>query len=265
MTVRTRSVRNRVVGDARKELKAAAGADGKLSKTEAKKLKPDVARAAEAVRAAGGSVTVSKAVNEYAGRVTRALASVDKSDVGNLSATEVGRIRDASLRTRIKNARAALAGDVVPPGPPDTSTGAAAAVVAAVNDTLPGLDPFHESGDHGVNVSIRKVPGLSLTAVLNKVTLDPAAPWTQGEKHLELLPGTGVANIDAFNSLAREAHEAERDDMPDAITAFTDAVTAQFKGLSELRLARGNDLGGVYLIGKAADGYVCVVSQAWHD
>lgn len=263
MKVSTRSVRNRLVGDARKALKSAAGANKLLSKAEAKALKKDVARAAEEVRRKKGRVNVDEAVDAYASKVTRVLAAVDTRAKGTLSATEARAIRDLALRASVLEARTGLAGGV---GGPTTGGGSSAALLAAMAGPMQPLEAYHESGDHGVNASLRKVPGRTLTEVLAKVTLDPAAPWTHGEHDLELFPASGVtATVNGFAASAKASHEAERDDMPDVIETFVDALKAQFGQLSDVRRARGKDLGGDYLIGKTADGYVALVVQGYSD
>jgi hypothetical protein len=264
MKVQTKSVRNRVVGDARKALKAAAGANQILSKAEAKKLKKDVAAAAETVRAKKGRVTVNDAVDAYASKVSRVLSAVDTRRKGSLSEAEANAIRDPALRSSVREARQKL----IDGGP--TATGgarpAAAAILAALRDPMGPLEAYHESGDHGVNVTARKVPGQTLTAALAAVTLDPAAPWTHGEHDLQLQPAAGVtATITRFLADAKADLEAERDDMPDVIESFCDAVKAQFGALTDVRLARGKDLGGAYLIGKTADGYVAIAAQRYQD
>ena len=50
-----------------------------------------------------------------------------------------------------------------------------------------------------------------------------------------------------------------------SLQTFTDAVSRQFGALGSVRLAEGRDLGASYLIGKAADGYVVLVSQPYSD
>lgn len=260
MPVQTRAVRNRAVGDARKAIKEAAGANGVLSKAEAKKLKKDVARAAETVRAKKGRVTVNDAVDAYASKVSRALAAVDTRAKGDLSEAEVRAIRDLALRASVADARMKVA--AAEPGAVSTS----AAILAALSGPLGPLEAYHESGDHGVNVTARKVPGRNLTEVLANVTKDPDAPWTHGEHDVELTPAaSAAATVSAFNSRVKSDLEGERDDMPDVIESFTDAVKAQFGALTDVRLARGKDLGGQYLIAKTRDGYVAIAAQAYGD
>lgn len=264
MKVLTKSVRNQLVGDARKALKNAAGANQLLSTTEAKKLPKDVASAAEAVRAKKGSVSVNDAVDAYASKVTKVLTAVDTRSKGVLSDAEAKRIRDPELRASVLAARARLLqGDGgVTPGAVKTS----AALVTAMGSAMSGIDGFCESGDHGVNVTIRKVPGSTLAEVMKKVHLDPAAPWTHAETNLELWSAGTVANaVDTFNATAKEALELERTDMPDVVESFTNGVRAQFGALTDVRLVSGRTLGGTYLIGKSADGYVAVVVQPYHD
>ena len=131
---------------------------------------------------------------------------------------------------------------------------------------MAGTEGFCESGDHGVNVSGRVVPGKTLQEVLGKVHLDPAAPWTSSETSVELSDeGTAAEKIEAFTSFAKEAMEAERDDIPETIQQFVDGVKKKFGELSEVHLAVGKDLGAEYLIGKAADGWVAVAVQPYSD
>jgi hypothetical protein len=262
--VRTSAVRNRLVGDARKKLKEAAGANGVLSKTEAKKLPKDVARAAETVRTTKGRVTLNDAVDAYASKVNQVLTAVDTRGKGVLSAAEANRIRDPALRASVLEVRANLQG-----GSSGGTTGpgvSTAAFVAALNGALSGMESFCESGDHGVNVTMRKVPGRNLDEVLAKVHLDPAAPWTHGETRVETLAGGSLADtIDAFTSAAKDALEAERDDLPDLVENFVNTVKTQFGALAEVHLAKGRDLGGSYLIGKTSSGYVAVALQRYAD
>jgi hypothetical protein len=268
VTVRTRAVRDRLVGDARSALKDAAGSNQIVSRTEAKKLPKDVARATEVVRAEKGRVTVDDAVDAYASKVSYVLNAVDTRGKGVLSATEAKRIRDPALRSSVLDVRAKLmAGDsggttgTGGTGVPTTST-----LVAGLTTALSGTDAFCESGDHGVNISMRKVPGQDLDEVLTKVHLDPAAPWTNGETHVVLTPAGPTADtIATFTSFARDAMMAEREDIPEVIDAFAVGVKAQFSTLSDIRLASGQDLGAMYLIGKTSDGYVAVAVQPYSD
>lgn len=259
MKVRTRAVRNRLVGDARKGLGRAAGSNTLVSKSEARLLEKDVARAAEAVRTKKGRVTVKDAVDEYAGRVTRALSAVDTRDKGFLSEPETDRLRDATLRHKVKSARAALAGDGTSGAP------GAARVVASLRGGMSGLEVFHESGDHGVNASAWGVPGTTLDAVVKNVARDPVWAWTHNESRLELLSKSGSAAVADFNAFARTAFENERDDASDVVAGFTDAVEQQFEGLTSVRVAAGRDLGSRILLGKASDGFVAVAVYPYSD
>jgi hypothetical protein len=267
MKVQTRAVRNRLIGGARQALKKAAGSNQVLSKTEAKKLPKDLARAAETVRTQKGRVSVNDAVDAYASKVSKVLAAVDTRAKGDLSEAEAKRIRDPELRSSVLDARSKLLGGVGGGSGATTGSGiTASALASALSGAMVGLDGFCESGDHGVNVSMRKVPGRTLTEVLSKVHLDPAAPWTHGETALKLSPAADVGDtIDAFTSTAKDSLEAERDDMPDVVETFTNAVKAQFGALKDVRLATGGDLGGWYLIGRAKDGYVAVAVQPYSD
>lgn len=114
MKVKTNDVRNSLVGEARKAIKDAAGSNGILSKVEAKKLPKEVARAADAVRARDGRVTVDTAVDEFAGKLSKVLAAVDKKGKGVLSKAEAESIYDPDLRASVLAARAKLLGGAAP-------------------------------------------------------------------------------------------------------------------------------------------------------
>ena len=108
-SVRTNAVRNALIGDARKALTEAAGSNQIVSKTEAKKLPADVAKAVAAAREEKTRVTVDDAVDKYASIVSRVLAAVDKRGKGTLSEAEAKRIYDPELRARVLDIRASLA------------------------------------------------------------------------------------------------------------------------------------------------------------
>ncbi len=187
---------------------------------------------------------------------------LQSSELKNLSAParELVEFYDALVHTQVP-----ISPGPKPPTPaPKGST--STALIGAMNGVMGGLEAFHESGDHGVNVSIRKVPGQTLTQVLSKVHLDPAAPWTNGETKVTLTPASTVAaTVAAFASFAKSALEDERTDMPDDIASFTDGLKAQFGKLKDVRLATGGDLGAQYLIGRTSDGYVSIAAQPYRD
>jgi hypothetical protein len=272
VTVRTRTVRNRLVGDGRKKLKDAAGTNEIVSKTEARKLPKDLARAVDTARAKSSRVTVNEAVDAYARRVSNVLNAVDSRGKGVLSAAEAKRIRDPVLRERVLDVRAALQrgddGDVSGTGGAGGSAGTgggAAALMTALNGVVGGFAPWHESGDHGVNGSFWKVPGRTLEEVLINATEDPAAPWTHGEQNVVLTALTGDEAIARFTLDTKEALENERDDLPEEVQGVIDGLTTHLGQLRNVHLATGSDFGGSYLVGKAGRSWVAFVMQPYSD
>jgi hypothetical protein len=119
MAVRTLAVRNRVVGEVRRILEDAAGANQLVSRKEAANLPADIGKAVETVRETRSRVRVDDAVDAYARRVSRALTAVDTRGKGTLSASEAKRIRDPDVRARVVDVRAALLRGEV--GPADSN------------------------------------------------------------------------------------------------------------------------------------------------
>lgn len=268
MATRTQTVRNRVIGDARKALEQAAGNNTVLSKNEAKTLPADLQKVVGAARKTKARVEVDDAVNVYAKKVSTTLAAVDVRGKGNLTDAEAKKIRDPALRARVLDVRAALLGG---PGGSTAAVPTSAALANALQGPVASVAAWWDSGDNGVNVSVVTV-GRAATwdAALAKITQDPGVPWTHAETRATLEDISNdvtepQAAVAAFVEEARSTLESFRDDEPDAVAGFVAGVTAALAGLAEVRLATGRDLGGQYLIGKTANGYVGVTVQAYSD
>lgn len=269
MQIKTSAVRSRLIGEARKSLKKAAGGNQVISKSEAKKLPRDLQAAVDKVRVDKPQVRVDDAVDVYASKVSRVLSTVDQWGKGVLSEAEVQSIKDPALRRKVLDTRAALlagtAGVLAPRGGTGR-LGTTAQIVSALSGPVAGLGTWWESGDNGVNVSVSVLKGKrTLQQALEKVVKDPAAPWTWSETNLNLEPAKGAKAIEAFQGEAESTLEAFKDDGPTEVQDFVDAVAASFAPLSLVRFASGGDLGGHYLLGKASDGYVAVVVQGYRD
>ncbi|MBI2378714.1 MAG: hypothetical protein HYV07_32265 [Deltaproteobacteria bacterium] len=267
MSVRTRAVASRIIGEARATLEDAAGSNQIISKREAKKLPIDLASAVDKAREDSSRVTVEDAVDVYASQVSRTLAAVDKRGKGTLSEAEANRIYDPSLRKKALDVRAEmLAGGAAPVTPPSSGSSrpSSAEVVAEI-----GADPmpvWHESGDNGVNTDTIALAGkTSLAKVMGTVAEHPSTPWTHGESKLELTPLRGSEAIESFLATARSAFEDFDVGVPEEIQPFLDKVEAAFGKLSSVRLLTGSDYGGTYLVGKARDCYVAVTLQPYSD
>jgi hypothetical protein len=254
MAIRTETVANRIIGDARQQLGAAAGANEIIARSEAKKLPRDLARAVADAREADATVTVDDAVDAYASHVTKVLALVDKTSKGNLSEAEATKILDPALRKKVLAARAELAGGVStsPPGAGGKPT--AAAVVSGLTAALNAVASWHDSGDNGVESSASALAGAkNLTQAMAAI-----GGGTLGAP-------TGKAALDAFLSSAAEAMLQFTDGEGQAdVDAFAAGVRAQFAPLTSVRAATAAD-GSDVLLGKAKDTYVAVRVLPYSD
>jgi hypothetical protein len=137
-------------------------------------------------------------------------------------------------------------------------------VQGIVEAPITELASWHDSGDIGVNVTFHALPnGFRRDRMLEHAR--DANAWTSAETKLTTSPLDSAAAIDTF--LAR-AESALIDNMPASEDAskvenFLGQVRASFSQLEAVQLTEGGDLGGLYLLGRANDGYVAVVVQAY--
>jgi len=275
MPVRTNTVRNRLIGEARKELKKAAGSNQIVSKTEAKKLPRDIAAAVAAVREEKSRVTVDDAVDAYASKVSRVLAAVDKRGKGVLSEAEAKKISDSTLRAKVLDIRAALLAGTIddiitdPTGGGDSATGVtSAALMAAMRGADANASMWCESGDNGVDSKVFKLEDCrTWDDVWAKVNQSGNTPWANGETNLTHGgPSADVAaTVKGFAETAKQHFLDWREDTEADAQSYADAVIANFSGLAAVRSAHGNDAGGEYLVGKTKDGFVAIVVQPYRD
>ena len=99
--MKTQSLQRQLIGEARKALTTAAGADAAITKTEAKRLPKELQKAVESARSADKAVKVKDAVDAYAALVSSALTKVDKGTKGDLTLSEAKKISDLALRSKV--------------------------------------------------------------------------------------------------------------------------------------------------------------------
>lgn len=250
--VRTRSITTRIIGEARSAFEDAAGANALISPSEARRLPADLASAVTTARRAKTPVTVDEAVDAYARKLTRVLSAVDTRSPGVLTEQEARKIRDPALRTKVLDVRAQLARGA---GSGGSSGGglSLADATAALGQPVATFDGYHESGDHGVEVTAQALDGTrSLTKALEVMT--------PGGVALTLDAARGADAIATFRARAEATLEGRADaegQDPANIGPGLDAITQAFSALGSIRSASASD-GGAYLFGKAADGYVAL-------
>ena len=131
---------------------------------------------------------------------------------------------------------------------------------------MQAVSPYWDSGDNGVNVTVSALPGAhSLGKALLDLPHNPDTPWTAAETKLTLSNLKGADAVAAFAAEAKDAMDNFSSDFAAETTGFAQALTASFAGLSDVRSATGQDLGGRYLLGKTADSYVVVIVQPYSD
>lgn len=129
--MKTTTLQRQLIGEARKALSSAAGADAALTKTEAKRLPKELQKAVEAARTSGKAVKVKDAVDAYAALVSTALKTVDKGTKGDLTASEAKKIADLALRSKVLEV--IESGSTTGPGP--VNPGQLAAAIEDVQTT----------------------------------------------------------------------------------------------------------------------------------
>lgn len=253
MTVRTKAVAARIIGDAREAYATVAGANKIISKTEAKKLPKDLAAAVDKARQESTRVTVDAAVDAYASHVSHVLSAVDKKGKGALSAAEADKILDPSLRKKVLDVRAELTGGATPTKP------TAAQIVAQLADAIGGIASWHDSGDNGVE------SGVTAHAGVKSLTQAVAALSTGWGGDLTLGPAKDKAAIDSFlGSATASLLDFTEGEGQAEVDGFSAAVRSAFESLSGVRSASTSD-GGSFLIAKAKDVYVSVRVQPYSD
>ncbi|MCK6550794.1 hypothetical protein L6R52_33460 [Myxococcota bacterium] len=257
MSVKTRTVGTRIIGDARRAFEEAAGSNQIISKREAEKLPKDLSAAVSTVRRTKTRVSVDDAVDAYARKVSYVLSTVDSSSRGTLSQAEAKKIRDPALRQRVLDVRAELAASGGSGAGGAGGAGSTADAIAQLAGPIGAFDVYHESGDHGVDVRATALAGArSLTAAM--AALPGAA----------LQPQRGADAIAAWIAHAQQALEAAADregQDPAEIPPALDQLQAALGALTNARLATDAASGAAYLLGKARDGYVSVMVQDYSE
>lgn len=152
------------------------------------------------------------------------------------------------------------------PAPAPVSLPTTADIQDALAVAVQAVSPYWDSGDNGVNVTVSALPGAhSLGKALLDLPHNPDTPWTAAETKLTLSNLKGADAVAAFAAEAKDAMDNFSSDFAAETTGFAQALTASFAGLSDVRSATGQDLGGRYLLGKTADSYVVVIVQPYSD
>jgi hypothetical protein len=146
-----------------------------------------------------------------------------------------------------------------------------AELVGRLQSAINGLSRWHDSGDNGVDTRVLHIAGVQTAQAALDYLLGHVSAGTGGA-----LVTTESDALNAFRARASADLEEWRETFYDgepvpasdeasaAMTAFDDAVTAQFASLPEVHLARGNDR-EQYLLGRVSDGYVAVVIWPYRD
>lgn len=151
-----------------------------------------------------------------------------------------------------------------PEGAAAPSSPSAREVLAPLDDAIGALAEWWDSGDNGVNVTSSALVGAAtLDEALGRAT--QLEPWTAGESNVTLAPEVGADAVAAFVLRAESTLDAFRDEEHPEVRAFGAAVSGAFGGLEDVRFATGRAFGGLYLLGKTADGYAVVTVQAYRD
>lgn len=131
--IRAADVKRQVARQAQVETQAAAGGNSLISKDEQKKLAPELQRAADDVRAAGGPgtrVSTDAVEGQFEQRVSDAIDAVNQTSGSGkawLSKAEIEALktRDPAVGERAQKAWEILAGRTTPTPPPTTTFDAA--------------------------------------------------------------------------------------------------------------------------------------------
>jgi len=152
------------------------------------------------------------------------------------------------------------------PTPAPVSLPTAADIQGALASAVLAISPYWDSGDNGVNVTVSALPNAhSLGKALIDAPQNPDTPWTSAETKLILSTLKGADAVTTFAAEAKDTMDNFSADFGAETSAFAAALSASFAGLTDVRSATGEDLGGLYLLGKTADAYVLVTVQRYSD